>query len=124
METNKLIYKGIWILLGFAIIYTAGFMLKVCNLKDPFLLSFLAWACLPFLILAGFGRMNRESSPSLVVVLVTMLAITGASLYMLFRAFVTHPDAQSGLIFVFLPFYQIIASIIGGIIACVVKAIR
>jgi hypothetical protein len=60
---------------------------------------------------------------SRIVLLVTALIITAGGIYFLIEAFITHLDPQSGLIFIFLPFFQCVAVAIGIGIALLIKAL-
>lgn len=90
---------------------TLGFMLHAGEPERaswwPGMLPFAAWASAPFLA-TGYAAYRLSSRYSLCVLLFagTLLAVTSVVLF--YRVFVSQPDAQSGLVFVFLPLWQLI----------------
>ena len=73
------------------------------------------WACLPYGILLFFNMIKRGVFKKDFVLLVTTIIVSGFALFIYVDTFFIHLDAQGGLIFLFLPMYQIIASIFGGL---------
>ncbi len=73
-----------------------------------FFLPFAAWAAIPFAVIAFASRRARTIPAALRVLFVATLILTFGSMYLLYTAFVTSPDAQSGIVFVFLPIWQMV----------------
>jgi len=97
------------LLLGF--LTTLGFMLYAGEPSKStwwlFFVPFAGWAGAPYAITGLAVRRSAASRASQVVLLLTAIALTGFGCSMLYTAFVTHIDAQSGIVFVFLPVYQL-----------------
>ena len=74
------------------------------------------WACLPYGILLFFNNIWNGVSKKDLSLLITTSIVSSFAVIMLVDAFFIHPDAQSGLIFLFMPAYQSIAAILGGLI--------
>jgi hypothetical protein len=76
----------------------------------PLLAGFLIWGVLPYCVLLWGAAVLTHSRVSAIVVLITTVIelIAGAVFYC--DAFFIHPDAQSALVFIFIPFYQLLAS--------------
>jgi MFS family permease len=115
------ILGAVWLLVTVSMLYTAGFMLKhiervgaQLTVRDSALVvGFMAWAAIPFLALGIFAMRNRQRPKALAVVLFTTLLISIGGFYILF-------NGRSGLVFVYLPSYQLIVSAIGiGIAAAI-----
>ncbi|MFE4106228.1 hypothetical protein [Almyronema epifaneia] len=89
---------------------TLGFMLQASEPGQwgtwAFLLPFLAWAIAPYLAVIAAIRRFRASFNSLLTLLVAASLLTLSSTALLYDAFVSRPDAQSGLVFLVLPVYQ------------------
>ena len=66
-----------------------------------------AWALVPYGVCAAAGRRVSGGREGLVWLGASVL-LTGASAAILYDAFVARPDAQSGLVFVFLPLWQLV----------------
>jgi len=77
---------------------------------------FFGWACLPYGILLFFNNIYRGIYKKDLTLLITTIIVSGFGAFMLIDAFFIHIDAQGGLIFLFLPVYQAIAAIFGGLI--------
>ncbi|MBW2281954.1 MAG: hypothetical protein JRG82_14545 [Deltaproteobacteria bacterium] len=91
---------------------TLGFMVYAGSPDEPgWWLGFLpfgAWGVLPFAGVAWSVRIRRDG-PGATLLLVGAVLLTSASTFLLYQAFVAEPDAQSGIVFVFLPVWQILA---------------
>lgn len=84
-------------------LFTAGLMLYA---SDPRGTSMGQWAMiLPFAVLA--------LSPYLVLLAVALL-VAGPAMWFYVQGFLVEPDAQSALLFVFLPIYQFILGAVAG----------
>jgi drug/metabolite transporter (DMT)-like permease len=109
---------GLSVPVGFGIIMALA---SIRNEKSivpatPALLIILAWACLPSYVLATVADWIKKSKNGGWIMLIGALSSTLFSSYVYLEAFYIHPAAQSGLIFIFFPFYHLIgASIISGI---------
>lgn len=77
---------------------------------------FFGWACLPYGILLFFNNIWSGVFKKDLSLLITTSVVSSFAVLMVVDAFFIHPDAQSGLIFLFLPGYQAIAAILGGLI--------
>ncbi len=118
-------YGAVWLLAAVALAYTAGFMVKN---GDPgalgwwqLALGFFAWASALYL-LAGWYAYRRRHSPSAVIaVFVATLLMAAGGFGLLWDAFVTHVDPQSGLVFVVLPPVQFVVAGLGIGVAAVIK---
>jgi hypothetical protein len=76
------------------------------------LLLFFSWALSPVVVLAGVAY-RSEGRPGRAIELMRFVAVCalvlfGASVYQV-TFFGNHPDAQSGLLFIFVPLYQWLA---------------
>ena len=124
--TAAQIYKTIWALIIFAFVYTAYFMLTNGEPGSltwwPLAVAFYGWACLPFMFVASRIQKHRNQIPYLFVVLVTTVILSLGGLVLLYQAFVTNLDPQSGLAFLFLPAYELIAAAIGLALASITQA--
>ncbi|MBW2416282.1 MAG: hypothetical protein JRG76_17430 [Deltaproteobacteria bacterium] len=83
---------------------TLGFMVYAGSPGEP------GWwlGFLPFAGVAWSVRIRRDG-PGATLLLVGAVLLTSASTFLLYQAFVAEPDAQSGIVFVFLPVWQILA---------------
>jgi hypothetical protein len=70
-----------------------------------------------------FSRLRKEHVPSLVIMLICILALSGGGFYLLWQAFFVYLDPQSGIVFVMLPLYQLGGAVIGILAALVIGAI-
>lgn len=120
------IRKTVWTLLGFALVYTAFFMLAN---GEPgrgswwsLALVFYGWAGSPFILLGLQVRPHGKSRPYLRVLLATTVILVFGGLVALWRTFVTQPDPQGGLVFVFLPLLQLVVAFIGLGVAALVES--
>lgn len=103
---------------------TVGFMLYASRPWENgaaallFLPLFGLWALAPYY---GLHQLSREAAGSRAAGLLVFAAavLAGASAaWLQFTAFVTRPDPQSGLLYVFLPVYQwIFVAVLNGIVA-------
>jgi hypothetical protein len=72
----------------------------------------MVWAAAPFLALAFAFRRPAGNQAEAITTAVLTTVISLASLYLIVDAMFITPDAQGGLIFIALPFYQWIAVLI------------
>jgi len=80
------------------------------------MIRFFGWACLPYGILLFFNNIYRGVFKKDLVLLITTIVVTIFAVLILIDSFFIHIDAQSGLVFLFLPVYQAVAACIGGLI--------
>ena len=73
-------------------------------------LIFYGWAALPFIGMYFGNKFFYQTVGSKISNLIACLIITGGGVFILIDAFIIHLDAQSGIIFVFLPFYQCVVA--------------
>jgi len=81
--------------------------------------GFLAWACLPYGILLFLNIIQPGKIRKDIALLVTTAIVSGFGIILIIDAFFIHIDAQGGLVFLFIPMYQSIAAIAGGLIGLV-----
>lgn len=74
---------------------------------------FFLWTSVPFVGLAAAYYRITLNIFGKIVLFFSALIITTGGIYFLVEAFITHLDPQSGLIFIFLPFYQLVVVAIG-----------
>lgn len=86
-------------------------------------LIFFAWAAIPFVMIAVIYREWAKTMGGKITLLVTASVVTFGGIYILIETFITHIDPQSGLIFIFLPFFQCVAAAIGFVIVLIFEAI-
>lgn len=122
MEKNHvmmLAQRIISILLIGSAVYTLGLMIYVGSGWEQitdllFDIVFGVWAVAPYCYLLVRNRKQSESIRELLILLIGSVLITVLGLFVLYDGFFIHPDAQSGLLFIFIPVYQWIGC---GIIA-------
>ena len=106
------------------ILFTAGLMLTV---SEPgaidaggwtVLVAFGLFACSPYIALALFARrITGRAEGWAVLAIALLITLPAAALYVL--GFFIQPDAQSGLLFLFVPFYQFVAGLAAALIAAI-----
>ncbi|MDH4030083.1 MAG: hypothetical protein OEU49_04465 [Chromatiales bacterium] len=74
----------------------------------PLFVPFAAWAGVPYALVYAASRRGPATTASHAVVFLSALAVSGFSALMLYQAFIAHPDAQSGIVLLFIPFYQVL----------------
>lgn len=97
-------------------IATAGLLLKAADLSAGrvlFLVLVLAWAVSPYALLALALRRPWMSTEAVLVAFATTIAVSGLALYIYTVAFLVKPDAQGGLVFLFIPLWQWVGALIG-----------
>ena len=125
---RKLIEIVIYILVIIGLIVNAYFMLENGE-PDKFWwwavgAVFFVWTATPFIIVAVINKFLAKDVASKAVLLITVAVITLGGGYILIEAFITHLDAQSGLVLIFLPFYQCFAVAIGVVPIIVIRLLR
>lgn len=88
------------------------------SLFSPVMLGFAAWAMAPYLLLFYSTRFLTSARVSWVI-FVSILAIVCLGVFIYIDAFFIHLDPQSGLVFIFIPIYQLILSGIILIVASI-----
>lgn len=87
-----------------------GFMLFVGDFDGVgswlFFAGLAAWTAAPYAAMAAIGRAFRAEPVPLAIVTGGMLLCIGLGAWILIGAFILYPDAQSGLVFLFIPFWQ------------------
>lgn len=101
--TQVLAVLGAVLTLGIAIYAAQGAETRTL----PFLILVLLWACSPYAALFVLARRTSSGGPWPIVLPVCVLATMLFGLYFFWQGFFVQPDPQSGLLFVFLPFYQL-----------------
>ncbi len=71
-----------------------------------FALPFAAWTLMPYALVAAEARRHPSNRGSLSLLSVAAALLSGLSIVLLYLAFVAQPDAQSGLVLLFLPLWQ------------------
>jgi hypothetical protein len=97
-------------------IATAGLLVKVADLSaglSSFLVIMLVWCLSPYALLALALRRPWKSTEAVLVAFATTIAVSGFALYIYTVAFFVKPDAQSGLVFLFIPLWQWIGALVG-----------
>ena len=87
-------------------------------------LVFFAWDAVPFI---GLALINRFLSTGIVtkgILLIAAFVIACGGSFILYNAFVTHLDAQSGIVCLFIPFFQCVVVVIALILVLLIKAIK
>jgi len=82
----------------------------------------IVWIVSPYLPLFLFGRRRVNLARSAISSVLTVTVIGFASL-VYFDGFFTHLDAQSALLFIFVPLYQWVIILVGGIIYLIVAVV-
>ncbi len=88
-----------------------GFLLSLVTLV------FAAWAMIPYVVLFHSSRLQTSFKVSWFILL-SALGIVGLGVYIYIDAFFIHIDPQSGLVFIFVPLYQLI---LAGIIFAIAR---
>jgi hypothetical protein len=91
---------------------TLGFMIHAADRTRPswwisFVL-FAAWALLPYAAMGAAARLRPSNRSSRSVLLAAAVLLSGLSALVLYDVFVAHPDAQSGLVVLILPLWQLV----------------
>jgi hypothetical protein len=79
------------------------------------ILPFAALAVSPYLIVARLARAFRHDVTKSRVLLAVALLVTVPAVWIYVQGFFVEPDAQSALLFVFVPIYQLFAGAVAGI---------
>jgi hypothetical protein len=69
---------------------------------------FAAWTLVPYALVVQAARRQPASRSSQTVLLFAAAALLAFGSFTLYEAFVAHLDAQSGIVFVFLPLYELV----------------
>ena len=85
---------------------------------------FFAWEAVPFVGLALINCFLCTDIVTKIVLLIAALLITCGGSFILYDAFVTHLDAQSGIVCLFMPFFQCVVVVIALSLVLLIKAIR
>lgn len=89
------------------------------------LAAFAAFALSPYAALALAARKAAPRPSGAAIVLAVGVLVTVAAAWFYVLGFFIEPDAQSGLLFIFLPVYQyIVGGVIGLTLALLVAAVR
>ena len=104
-------------------LFTLGLMLYASDPGDTGLsqwavvLPFAVLAVSPYLVLARLARGLKHDVAKSRVLLIVALLVTLPAIWFYIQGFIVEPDAQSGLLFVFLPIYQFIVGVVAGVAA-------
>lgn len=90
---------------------TAGFAVYAARGAEsgslPFLAVAILWAVSPYAVLVVLARRASSRRYWPAVLAVSAFAVLAFGLYFFWLGFFAQPDAQSGLLFIFVPFYQL-----------------
>lgn len=93
-------------------ILTLGFVVYAAQDAElrslPFLVVVILWAVAPYVAFFMLARRAPGGGYWPALLVVSVLAIMILGLYLLWLGFFAHPDPQSGLLFIFLPLYQLV----------------
>ena len=87
-------------------IATAALIVKVADLStglSNFLVLVVVWCLSPYALFALALRRPWKSTEAVLVAFATTIAASGFALYVYTVAFFVKPDAQGGLVFIFIP---------------------
>ena len=114
MSNTRLLRTVTFAILGAGSLLTLGFIIWDGEPRDPDwwvgVVTFGFWSLIPYALLGTLTHFFRGSTKSLVALLAGSAIIGFFALYVLVVAFVISPDAQSALVFLFLPFWQLVFS--------------
>jgi hypothetical protein len=102
-------------------LFTLGLMLYASEPGDTSLgqwaviLPFAVLAVSPYLVLARLARGLKHDVAKARVLLIVALIVTVPAVWLYVQGFLVEPDAQSALLFVFVPIYQFIAGAVAGL---------
>ncbi len=117
---TKMMIKYTNFILVFSVLFTALIMLLAGNPSSAGwwkgMPSFFGWACLPYGMLLFLNNIYRGVFRKDLALLITTTVVTGFAVLMLLNVFFIHIDIQGGLVFLFLPAYQAVIAVIGGLI--------
>lgn len=105
-------------------IATAWLLLKAADLSGGsalFLVFLLGWCVSPYALVALAPGRPWRSTEAALVAFATTVAASGFALYVYIVAFLVHPDAQGGLVFLFIPLWQWIGALLGLGVAWLVE---
>jgi hypothetical protein len=85
--------------------------------------GFFVWVAVPYVGIVIANKRISRNIISQIIFLITSLFITVGGIYILIETFIKHLDPQSGLIFIFLPFFQCIVVATGIGLAFLTKAL-
>ena len=102
LKTVTLVVVGVGVAGAVGIMLFAGGGLP----RDAASLGFLAWALLPYLPLALMSRVRTGSLTFAILLAAGSLGVVGFGLFVYVYAFLIELDAQSALVFIFVPLYQ------------------
>ncbi len=116
----------VFVLLALGALITLGFMLYAGEPEKAswwlLFLPFAAWALLPYGCFAALTRKGLNSTAARAVVIVAAALLSGLAFAALYATFVVEPDAQGGLVFLFLPVWQLIGLTPFGFLARFLEA--
>ncbi len=84
-------------------------------------LVFFVWTAIPFVGIATATKCLSKGLTSAFILFITSIIITFGGVYALVETFIVHLDPQSGIIFIFLPFYQLVHVAVGVGLALLTK---
>ena len=73
----------------------------------PFLIGVMLWTVLPYAALFMLARRASTNELLAAILVLAVLVVMASGLWLFWKAFFAHPDPQSGLLFLFLPLYQL-----------------
>lgn len=103
------------LLLGIGGITTLGFMLYAGEPSEPtwwlLAIPFAAWSVIPYGALAVVARRLGNQQTASRIVLAAAALTSVIAIAALYTTFIAYADAQSGLVFLFLPVWQTVAAL-------------
>lgn len=107
-----MLFRTIILIVLMGVLITWGFMVQAGEPENwwwwPLFLPFAAWAAVPYAAAAFASYHFRKVVPALWLLLLAGALLSLSATYLLYEAFVAHPDAQSGIVFIFLPVCQLL----------------
>ncbi len=104
--------KMLVVVLALGILLTWGFMIAAGTPSRLWWwavsVPFATWVAVPYAVVLAAGMRLRSAAPSLWVLLVVAALLSLSAAFLLYQVFVVHLDAQSGIVFVFLPGWQLL----------------
>lgn len=99
---------------------TLALMAKIASWSwqgAAFMIGLMTWAASPYALLAWVMRRPRDCPGAAITLFVTTLAVALFAVVVYADTVFFHPDAQGGLVFLFIPLWQWVGAAAGLIVA-------